>query len=37
LGRVTSDDPRYSSITSEVTPETVLDAVRRLVATKRGR
>jgi len=35
LGRVTPDDPRYSTITSEVEPGAVLDAVRRLVATQR--
>jgi ADP-heptose:LPS heptosyltransferase len=37
LGRVTPDDPRYSSITSEVEPGAVLDAVRRLVDSNRAR
>jgi ADP-heptose:LPS heptosyltransferase len=37
LGRVTSDDPRYSTITSEVPPGAVLDAVRRLVDGERAR
>jgi ADP-heptose:LPS heptosyltransferase len=37
LGRVTPDDPRYTTITSEVTPIEVLDAVRRLVTIKSGR
>jgi ADP-heptose:LPS heptosyltransferase len=37
LGRVTRDHPRYSTITSEVAPGAVLEAVRRLVDSKRAR
>jgi ADP-heptose:LPS heptosyltransferase len=37
LGRVVSDDPRYTTIASEVTPAAVLEAVQRLLAANGAR
>jgi heptosyltransferase-2 len=37
LGRITSDDPRFSTIAAEVTPASVLEAVQRLLLAGRAR